>query len=217
MYGRVFRIPIPRFHRRQNLRESSLSVARFFRSGPPLFLDTTDVLVQPTRNVDPFEVRRQRRFWFHEHKHPVDFSRGCAFPWLCLPSARVPHRAHVRNQHPKFVVHSRTDETGGAQPQPSARAPCRTAMHLPPAARLQAVAYRGRATSTPPQRRCVPGCRAAKQSSSPFLFFVGHVTAATPTELTPPAVNCPEEREARWRRREGWCDVVGPDGTAEYV
>ena len=90
-------------------------------------------------------------------------------------------------------------------------------MHLPPAARLQAVAYRGRATSTPPQRRCVPGCRAAKQSSSPFLFFVGHVTAATPTELTPPAVNCPEEREARWRRREGWCDVVGPDGTAEYV
>ena len=56
-------------------------------------------------------------------------------------------------------------------------------MHLPPAARLQAVAYRGRATSTPPQRRCFPGCRAAKQSSSPFLFFVGHVIAATPTEL----------------------------------
>ena len=55
-------------------------------------------------------------------------------------------------------------------------------MHLPPAARLQAVAYRGRATSTPPQRRCVPGCRAAKQSSSPFLFFVGHVARRSTCE-----------------------------------
>ena len=90
-------------------------------------------------------------------------------------------------------------------------------MHLPPAARLQAVAYRGRATSTPPQRRCVPGCRAAKQSSSPFLFFVGHVArrSTCDSRITDGAVNYPEEREARWRRREGGCDVVGPDGTAE--
>jgi hypothetical protein len=170
LYGRVFRIPIPRFHHRQHLRESSLSVARFFRSGPPLFLDTTDVLVQPTRNVDPFEVRRQRRFWFHEHKHPVDFSRGCAFPWLCLPSARVLHWAHVRNQHPKFLVHSRTDETDGAQPQPLPRERlagrrctfplprgCRRlrTVGVPPPRRRNDVAYPGvERRNSPPRRSC---------------------------------------------------------------
>ena len=37
------------------------------------------------------------------------------------------------------------------------------------------------------------------------------------SRITDGAVNYPEEREARWRRREGGCDVVGPDGTAEYV